>query len=43
MNPCKGKNIGGKTQRLLWIHRSVLEGAPEPQPVNVTTPFEKGA
>ena len=43
MNPCKGKNISGKTQRLLWIHRSVLEGAPEPQPVNVTTPFEKGA
>jgi hypothetical protein len=43
MNPCKGKNISGKTQRLLWIHRSVLEGSPEPQLVNVTTPFEKGA
>ena len=43
LNPCKGKNISGKTQRLLWIHRSVVEGMQEPLPVNVTTPFEKGA
>lgn len=43
MNACRGKNISGKTQRLLWIHRSVLEGAPEPQPVSIDTPFEKGA
>jgi hypothetical protein len=42
MNPCKGKNIGGKTQRLVWIHRSVLEGAPAPQPVSIDTPFTKG-
>lgn len=42
-NPCRGKNVSGKTHRLLWIHRALLDGHQEPTPVSVPVPFEKGA